>query len=48
MNLSQSFSPLPTAVDASKVQAAYKDGVLTVTCQKSEEAKRKQIEIKTS
>ena len=38
---------LPTQVDAGKVQANYKDGLLTITCQKSEEAKRKQIEIKT-
>jgi HSP20 family protein len=35
-------------VDASKVQAAYKDGILTVTLPKAEEAKPKQIEVKVS
>lgn len=39
---------LPHPVDSGKIQAAYKDGVLTVTLPKSEEAKRKQIEIKAS
>jgi HSP20 family protein len=39
---------LPARVDASKIQAAYKDGVLTVTAPKSEEAKPKQIEVKNS
>ena len=37
---------LPTGVDAGKIQANYKDGVLTVTCPKTEDAKRKQIEVK--
>ena len=37
---------LPVAVDGNKVQASYKDGVLTVTLPKSEEAKPKQIEVK--
>jgi HSP20 family protein len=36
---------LPYAVDASKVNASYRDGVLTVTLPKSEEAKRKQIAV---
>ena len=36
---------LPVAVNASKVQASYKDGVLTVTLPKSEEAKPKQIQV---
>ena len=36
---------LPTTVDASKVSAAYKDGVLTVTVPKAEAAKPKKIEI---
>jgi HSP20 family protein len=39
---------LPAAVDAGKVQATYKDGILTVECPKSEEAKPKQIQVKTS
>jgi HSP20 family protein len=39
---------LPAAVDSSKVQATYKDGVLTVELPKSEETKAKQIEVKTS
>ena len=36
---------LPETVAANKVKAAYKDGVLTVTLPKSEEAKPKQIDI---
>ncbi len=36
---------LPETIAASKVKAAYKDGVLTVTLPKSEEAKPKQIDI---
>lgn len=36
---------LPTAVDANKVNAAYKDGVLTVELPKAEEAKPKQIAV---
>ncbi|MDP9291526.1 MAG: Hsp20/alpha crystallin family protein [Verrucomicrobiota bacterium] len=36
---------LPSAVDSAKVKAAYKDGILTVTLPKSEEAKPKQIEV---
>jgi HSP20 family protein len=39
---------LPTAVDSNKVKAAYKDGILTVTLPKSEEAKPKQIEVNVS
>lgn len=38
--------PLPAPVDASKIEAHYKDGILTVTCPKTEEAKRKQVEVK--
>lgn len=36
---------LPTAVDAAKVKASYKDGILEVTLPKSEEAKPKKIEV---
>lgn len=36
---------LPTRVDVSKVNASYKDGILTVTLPKAEEAKPKQIQI---
>lgn len=37
---------LPISVDARKVDASYKDGILTVTLPKAEEAKPKQIEVK--
>jgi len=37
---------LPAAVDADKVEATYKNGVLTVSCPKKEEVKPKAIEIK--
>jgi len=40
----RSFS-LPTPVDMDKVKAVYKDGILTVTLPKTEEAKPKLIEI---
>ena len=36
---------LPTRVDPSKVTATYKDGILTVTLPKAEEAKPKQIQV---
>jgi HSP20 family protein len=39
---------LPVMVDVSKVQASYKDGILTVTLSKAEEAKPKQIEVKVA
>ena len=39
---------LPTLVDADKVKASYKDGILTVTLPKTEAAKPKQIQVKTS
>ena len=35
----------PTAVDGDKVKAAYKDGVLTVTLPKVEEAKPRQVTV---
>ena len=39
---------LPTAVDANKVNASYKDGILTVELPKAEEAKPKQIAVNVS
>jgi HSP20 family protein len=39
---------LPTRVDANKVSATYKDGILTVTLAKAEEAKPKQIQVNIS
>src|ERR1051326_5000539 len=39
---------LPSAVAADKVKASYKDGILTVTLPKTEEAKPKQIDVKVS
>ena len=42
---SRSFTR-PAAVDAAKIQASFKDGMLTVTLPKAEEAKPKHIEVK--
>jgi HSP20 family protein len=39
---------LPTRVDGNKVNATYKDGLLTVTLPKAEEAKPKQIQVNVS
>ena len=39
---------LPAAIDPETVAATYKDGVLTVTVPKAEEARPKQIEVKVS
>lgn len=39
---------LPTRVDSTKVSASYKDGLLTVTLPKAEEAKPKKIEVSVS
>jgi HSP20 family protein len=36
---------LPTRVDAGKVSAVYRDGILTVTLPKAEEVKPKQIQV---
>ncbi|MHC4715711.1 MAG: Hsp20/alpha crystallin family protein [Planctomycetota bacterium] len=38
---------LPSGVDPDKVEAAYHDGVLTITLPKTEKAKARRIEIKT-
>jgi HSP20 family protein len=37
---------LPGTVEADKIEAAYKQGVLTIACPKKEEAKPKAIDIK--
>jgi HSP20 family protein len=37
---------LPTTVKNDKIEAAYKDGILTITLPKAEEAKPKQIDVK--
>jgi len=39
---------LPAPVDGTKVKADYKEGVLTVTLPKTEEAKPKQIDVMVS
>ena len=39
---------VPTRVDASKIEAAYADGLLTITMPKSVEALPRKIEIKTA
>lgn len=39
---------LPAPVHAEKIEATYKDGVLTITCPKKEEVKPKAIEIKAT
>lgn len=39
---------LPTVVDSQQVKAAYKDGILTVTLPKAEEAKPRKIEVSVS
>jgi len=37
---------LPTTVKSDKIDASYKDGILTIALPKAEEAKPKQIEVK--
>ena len=44
----QRIVTLPAAVNASGIKAQYKDGVLTVTLPKAEEAKPKQIEVQVN
>jgi len=39
---------LRTRVDSNKVSATYRDGILTVTLPKAEEAKPKQIQVNVS
>ena len=39
---------LPTTVDATKITATYKDGILEVSVPKAETAKPKQVEIKAA
>ena len=39
------FGIAPAAVDGNKLDAHYKDGILTVTCPKTEEAKSKPIQL---
>jgi HSP20 family protein len=39
---------LPRTIDSKRIEAAYKDGVLTVTLPKSEEARPKAIEVKVN
>lgn len=38
--------PLPTPVKADKIEAHYKDGILTVICPKTEASKRKDVTVK--
>jgi HSP20 family protein len=39
---------LPDRVDASKVDASYRDGLLTITVPKAEEAKPRRIQVRTN
>ena len=39
---------LPDEVESEKIEAAYKDGVLTVTIPKGESAKPKKVEVKAN
>jgi HSP20 family protein len=43
-SFTRSFS-LPGTVDASRINASYKDGVLTITLPRREEAKPRQISV---
>ena len=44
----QRIVALPASVDAARIKAQYKDGVLTVTLPKAEEAKPKQIDVQVN
>jgi HSP20 family protein len=46
-SFTRSFT-LPNTVDASRIAASYKDGVLTITLPRREEAKPKQISVNVS
>ncbi len=46
-SFSRSFS-LPSGVDPTKVNATYKDGILTLTLSKKEESKPKKIDVKVA
>lgn len=39
---------LPSTVDPDRVEASYKDGILTITLDKTEQAKIKKIEVKAA
>jgi HSP20 family protein len=39
--------PLPSGIDAERVDAQYKNGILTVTMPKTEQSKSRKIEVKT-
>jgi HSP20 family protein len=42
----QRYFTLPTSVKHDKIEASYKDGILTIALPKAEEAKLKQIDVK--
>jgi len=46
-SFTRSFS-LPTTVDAARIAATYKDGVLEITVPKAETAKSKKVDIKAA
>ena len=39
--------PLPAGIDADKVEATYRNGILSVTLPKTEEGKGRRIQVKT-
>lgn len=38
--------PLPAPVEADAIEAHYRDGILTVTCPKTEDVRREHVEVK--